>query len=70
MKKLRLSKFFILCFAFTSIALFNANLRAQDCTETLTQARNAFNEGNIEAIESMLEPCIRSGFTKEEKVQA
>ena len=70
MRKLRLTKFLILSSAFLSILFFNGSLKAQDCTETLTQARNSFNDGNIEVIPAMLEPCIKSGFSKEEKVQA
>ena len=70
MRKLKLTKFLILSFAFLTIILFNGMLKAQDCTEALTQARNSFNDGNIETIPAMLEPCIKSGFTKEEKVQA
>ncbi|NOZ46561.1 MAG: PorT family protein [Chlorobi bacterium] len=48
----------------------NIHLQAQDCTVTLQTARNMYTEGDIEGIPELLKGCIKSGFTKEEKVQA
>ena len=70
MRRFRLTHYLVFSFVFSVFTLINVNLKAQDCTETLTQARNLFNEGVIESIPQMLEACIENGFNKEEKVQA
>ncbi len=53
-----------------SLNLNSKIMNAQDCTETLQQARNMYTDGEIATIPDLLEACIKNGFTKEEKVQA
>ncbi|MTI22595.1 PorT family protein [Fulvivirga sp. RKSG066] len=40
------------------------------CTQTLRQARTVYDEGRVHELPSLLESCIRNGFTKEEKTEA
>lgn len=50
---------------------FLLNIQAQDdCTNTLDKAQKLYESGIIQDIPSMLEPCIQSGFTSEERLQA
>lgn len=41
-----------------------------DCEANLELAKTRFEEGNIEGIDSLLKPCIHSGFTPELKSEA
>ncbi len=41
-----------------------------NCSEQLRQAERRFDEGLLEVIPAMVKPCMDSGFTKEEKVNA
>lgn len=64
-------KYYIIVFSLFFIINTNCkNLIAQDCTETLQQARNKYTDGEIATIPDLLDACIKNGFTKEEKVQA
>lgn len=40
------------------------------CTQTLRQARTVYDEGRIHELPSLLESCIKNGFTNEEKTEA
>jgi len=40
------------------------------CTQTLRRARTVYDEGRIQEMESLLESCIKSGFTDEERTEA
>ncbi|HEY4785884.1 MAG TPA: hypothetical protein VIH57_07535 [Bacteroidales bacterium] len=59
---------FILVFAFVVLG-FSVNAQ-QDCSSKLDKARELFSSGQIEEIPSLLESCLESGLTKEEKIQA
>jgi len=48
----------------------NSGVVAQNCTETLQQANNMFANGETTSIPELLDECISSGFTEEEKKQA
>jgi hypothetical protein len=41
-----------------------------NCSERLKQARELFESGQIEQIPSLLDSCIKVGFSKDEKIQA
>ena len=42
----------------------------KDCALTLKEAQKSYEDGLLEKIPAMLGPCIKSGFIKEEKLQA
>lgn len=39
------------------------------CTQTLKQAQSAYDEGRISEVPSIIEPCLKEGFNKEEKIE-
>jgi len=46
-------------------------LKAQTaCTQTLRQARTVYDEGRIHELPSLLESCLKKGFTQEERTEA
>jgi hypothetical protein len=59
--------FFLIFFFFLFKSLTGS---AQDCIFTLQAAEKLYTQGLIEEIPQMLEPCIRRGLSKEDKVQA
>ncbi len=42
----------------------------EDCSVTLKQAEDLYDEGNIEDVPDLLDQCIRQGFNKNEKLRA
>jgi hypothetical protein len=40
------------------------------CTQTLRAARSTYDQGRLHDLPSLLEGCIKSGFTKQEQVEA
>ena len=55
----------------TAILICTQNSSAQvDCSITLKEAQKQYDKGVIEKVPSMLEACLKSGFNKEEKLQA
>ncbi len=42
----------------------------KNCSDVLTEAQNNYDAGKMYGIPTLLEPCIASGFTKNEKVRA
>jgi len=53
------------------IILSALTLRAQTtCTDILKQAQRNFDEGKLDEIPQMIEPCMKDGFTNEEKMNA
>ena len=42
----------------------------EDCAFKLREAQQLYNEGRIETVPGMLQPCIQRGFTQEERLQA
>ena len=40
------------------------------CTQTLRRARTVYDEGRVQEMESLLEGCIKNGFTDEERTEA
>ena len=55
-----------------SVCCFLAcTVRAQStCTQTLRTARATYDQGRLHELPSILEGCIRNGFTEQEKVEA
>lgn len=49
---------------------FNMVLGQSDCVVALREAQKLFENGLIEEVPSKLNPCIRRGFNKNEKIQA
>ena len=45
-------------------------VKAQSCTETLNTARQNFEEGHLYIIEGLLEPCLKKGFNRDQKIEA
>lgn len=61
-------KIFILCFALVSIF---KPAKAQDaCLQSLNQASAEFDAGRFYSLPSLLNPCLESGFTREQKFRA
>jgi hypothetical protein len=53
------------------VATWLGSLFAQgNCSEQLRQAERRYDEGLLDDIPQMIKPCLNSGFTKEEKVNA
>lgn len=44
--------------------------QATSCAQTLRLARSTYEQGRLHELESILNPCLASGFTTEEKVEA
>lgn len=42
----------------------------ENCTQKLRSARNAYQEGKLSSLPELLIPCIKTGFSKEEKIEA
>ncbi|WP_040497063.1 outer membrane beta-barrel protein [Fulvivirga imtechensis] len=53
-------------FTILSISAFGQNV----CTQTLRQARSVYDEGRIHELPALLESCLKSGFTDDEKTEA
>lgn len=49
---------------------FGSLLAQSNCSEQLRQAERRYDEGLLDDIPQMIQPCLNSGFTKEEKVNA
>src|SRR5688572_15785653 len=53
------------------LLLFSLSVKAQNtCSQTLIKAQFTYYEGRAEEVPLMLETCLTSGFTPEEKLQA
>lgn len=51
--------------------LINNNVFGQNsCSQTLKQAQKKYEQGSIETIPSLIEPCIKTGFSRIELLQA
>jgi hypothetical protein len=65
------SKIAIIVFALFASAIGSDLLNAQEnCALNLKRAQDLFANGQIEEIPSLIESCLQSGFTREEKVLA
>lgn len=42
----------------------------ENCTQKLRNARNYYQEGNLSLLPDLLTPCVKNGFSKEEKIEA
>lgn len=49
---------------------FQSQAQTSSCAQTLRLARSTYEQGRLHELESILSPCISSGFTTEEKVEA
>ena len=50
---------------------FVPDLYPQDvCTRNLQEAQESFNEGRFIEVDTLLRKCIKSGFTKQERIEA
>lgn len=49
--------------------LFNTSQAQNTCTNKLKEAESNYENGLIEEIPEMLKPCMKNGFTKEEKIR-
>ena len=58
--------YFILLFVIGSQYAFSQT----DCSVKLDSAQNLFENGIIEEIPQVLNPCIEEGFTREQKISA
>ena len=61
--------FWIACFLFAGW-FSNPIFGQSDCSETLRQAQRLYDDGHPQEAVRSLNPCLESGFTKEEKVLA
>ena len=65
------SKFLTYCTLVLTISALPLLGHAQkDCALTLKEAQKSYEDGLLEKIPNMLKPCIKSGFSKEDKLQA
>ncbi len=51
------------------ISIFG-NAQTNNCSDKLSQAQQLFESGQIEQIPFLLDSCLNSGFTKDQKIQA
>lgn len=58
---------FVILFAGTWLQGYS---QATSCAQTLRLARSTYEQGRLHELESILNPCLASGFTTEEKVEA
>lgn len=66
MKMIKTSVFILLIFfGFLPEAIPQA-----DCALSLRNAQELYNSGKIEGIPALLQPCMESGFTRDERIQA
>lgn len=49
---------------------FQSQGQATSCAQTLRLARSTYEQGRLHELESILGPCLSSGFTTEEQVEA
>lgn len=64
---MKLGIFFV---ALLTLWFSSTNVRAQVCSETLSQAEDEYEIGHLYAIPDLLQGCLNSGFTREEKIRA
>lgn len=59
-------------YIFTVAFIFNTKpVWAQsNCAQVLRDARNVYDEGKLHELPEMLNPCLRSGFTSEERIES
>jgi len=50
--------------------LFHRVSAQSTCTQTLRTARSTYDQGRLHELPSLLESCLRNGFTQQEKVEA
>jgi hypothetical protein len=65
--------FFTSAFLFLGCSISKAGLisdSALTCTQKLNRAQKLYDAGRIKEVEPLLSECIKSGFTREEKMQA
>ncbi|MCF8380518.1 MAG: PorT family protein [Bacteroidales bacterium] len=58
---------------FLSLIFLNPGIlfaQEKDCAVNLQEAQNQFNMGQIERVPDLLMDCLKSGFTREERIQA
>ncbi|HBX52966.1 MAG: hypothetical protein A2275_07260 [Bacteroidetes bacterium RIFOXYA12_FULL_35_11] len=68
--KIKIPKIFVISFIFL-ITLFTQQTKAQeDCSVLLKKAGQYFEEGAIDSVFKLIEPCIERGYDKKEKLQA
>jgi hypothetical protein len=51
-------------------ALYHQAFAQSTCTQTLRTARSTYDQGRLHELPSLLEGCLRNGFTEQEKVEA
>ena len=51
-------------------ALFLRAQETSDCSKTLKKAQRVYDAGEIEKVESMLQQCLKDGFTRAERTEA
>ena len=52
------------------LAVSNKTCAQQNCTQSLREARNAYQEGRLQDLPNMLNACISKGFSKDQKIEA
>lgn len=63
-------KKFLPLFFFLSCAIFGRSHAQSTCAQTLRSARATYDQGRLHELPALLENCLRSGFTLQEKVEA
>jgi hypothetical protein len=58
---------FLLFMLFPGAMVYGQN---SNCSETLIKAQDTYKEGRINEIEEMLKPCLETGLSKQEKIEA
>jgi hypothetical protein len=70
LKKMKSKVIILLCVLYASIIGSNLLNAQENCAVNLKRAQELFSSGQIEEVPVLIEPCLESGFTKEEKIQA
>jgi hypothetical protein len=60
----------LFCFILVFLTTKSFAQSGDDCILTLKEAEKLYEAGKLEEISALLEPCIKSGFNKEQKTQA
>jgi len=70
MKRQKRTIWYIPLLIFMLVGYARVSFSQDNCSQVLVDAENLYEDGKIEEIPEFVHPCMKSGFTKEEKVQA
>src|SRR5438105_6022452 len=60
----------ILLTAFIAIGFSAGFAQTTSCSQTLRLARSTYDQGRLHEVATLMEKCLKGGFTQQEKVEA